>query len=132
MFNQKTGQGENHLIFWDYHVVLLQAGKIHDFNSSLDFSTPLKRYLESSFADDRQLKKAMIPKFRVIPAVEFVDSFLSDRSHMKSDSGWHASPPDWPPISETCSNLHKFNNMTDTEFGEVMSQTKLLSKFTKS
>ena len=131
MFHQKTGQGENHLIFWDYHVVLLQASKVHDFNSLLGFSTPLEHYFGHSFADESQLKRVMIPKFRVIEAADFVGSFLSDRSHMKFDHDWHSAPPNWPAISETCSNLHRFNDMTDEAFGEVMSQAELLSKYSK-
>jgi hypothetical protein len=130
MFFQKTGQGKDQLIFWDYHVVLLQAGDIHDFNSTLSFSTPLNHFLAYSFADESLLEAQMIPKFRVISAEDYVASFLSDRRHMKTQSGWSAPPPSWPVISESSSNLEQFSDMEDLTFGEVMSLSELLLKYT--
>jgi hypothetical protein len=38
-------------------------------------------------------------KFRVIPALEFLQNFASDRSHMKKANGeWIKNPPAYPPI----------------------------------
>ena len=129
MFFQWAGQGKNQLILWDYHVVLLQDGKIHDFNSTLSFSTPLHHYFAHSFADERLLQPEMMPKFRVISAEDFTASFLSDRSHMKSQLGWSAAPPSWPAISESSSNLESFTDMKDLEFGEILSAAQLLEQF---
>ena len=131
MFFQKDGQGKNQLIFWDYHVVLLHDGEIHDFNSTLSFSTPLQNYCAYSFADENLLEPQMIPKFRVLSAKDYVASFLSDRRHMKSQSGWDAPPPSWPPISKSSSNLQRFSDMQDFEFGEILGLTELLWKYNK-
>lgn len=129
MFHQRNGRGENRLIFWDYHVVLLQAGMIHDFNSSLSFSTPIEHYFDYSFALEHQLEPPMIPRFRVLPAADYTTSFLSDRRHMKSESGWQATPPDWPAISDSSSNLKQFCDMSDFEYGDVLTQSELLIKY---
>lgn len=129
MFFQKTGQGKHQLIFWDYHVVLLQDGKIHDFNSTLSLSTPSQNYFAHSFADEARLKPLQIPYFRVLSSKDYVESFASDRRHMKTQSGWNAPPPDWPLISATSSNLKQFTDMRDTTFGEVLNQAEVWEQY---
>ncbi|PID45820.1 MAG: hypothetical protein CSB47_06855 [Proteobacteria bacterium] len=129
MYFQKTGQGKDKLIFWDYHVVLLHQGMILDFSSELGFSTPLKYYLDLSFIDEDLLEPSLVPKFRILSDTEYVTFFQSDRRHMMSDSGWSATPPDWPLISENASNLEQFTNMRDLTFGKVFSAKGLLEYY---
>ncbi|KAK6011314.1 hypothetical protein OSTOST_23607 [Ostertagia ostertagi] len=51
--------------------------------------------------------------FRVIPCVEYLTHFSSDRSHMKDENGeWIAPPPDWEPISKNgLNNINDFISM---------------------
>ncbi|MEZ5453950.1 MAG: hypothetical protein R3E93_14210 [Thiothrix sp.] len=128
---QRTAESEDEPILWDYHVVLLwNAGQgaryILDFDTTLPFCTPVKVYFRQSFINETRLRREFIPLFRVIPAADYVNTLLSDRRHMKTASGWLAEPPPWPAISATESNLHKFTDMNDLEYGQVMTLSELL------
>jgi hypothetical protein len=127
MLYQEGSEHPSSPIFWDYHVVLLKDGYIHDFNSTLPFSTSIKEYFERSFIDESLLTPIQKPMFRVLLATDYVEFFLSDRRHMKTADNWDAPPPDWPMISETTSNLHRFIDMRDLEFGRVLCATELLA-----
>lgn len=128
MLCQQGGEHPSQPIFWDYHVVLLRDGCIHDFNTRLPFSTPIMEYFEQSFIDESLLAPLQIPMFRVLSAEDYVELFLSDRRHMRTADGWNAPPPDWPLISETTSNLRRFIDMRDLEFGKVLSADELLNQ----
>ena len=122
-------QGSEHLgypIFWDYHVVLLKDGHIHDFNSALPFSTSISEYFEKSFIDEDLLPPKQIPMFKVLSAENYVALFMSDRRHMKCGDDWNAPPPDWPLISQASSNLEQFTDMQDPTFGQVLSAAELV------
>lgn len=97
-----------------------------DFDTTLSFCSPVEDYFRQSFLDEDYLKPAFVPLFRVMPASDYVTQLLSDRSHMRTAAGWMAEPPDWPPISMMESNLEKFIDMTDREFGQVMTAEQLL------
>jgi hypothetical protein len=47
---------------------------------------------------------------------------------MKTATGWLSPPPAWPPISATTSNLQKFTDMSDPEYGQIMSASALLQR----
>lgn len=126
MLCQQGGEGEEHLVCWDYHVIFLHEGNILDFNSTLTFPTPSEQYFNESFIDENLLPEALIPVFRVMRASEYAESFLSDRRHMRTKHGWSAPPPDWPLISKSRSNLAQFADMRDPEFGEVLSLSEVL------
>ena len=127
MLCQENSDGTGYPIFWDYHVVLLNDGCIHDFNSTLPFSTSIAEYFEKSFIDESLLAPMQKPMFRVLTADDYIEFFLSDRRHMKTADSWNAPPPDWPMISETTSNLNRFIDMRDLEFGRVLSAGELLA-----
>lgn len=132
MLCQQGSENQGSLVFWDYHVVLLKDGNIHDFNTTLPFSSGVNDYFAQSFIDENRLSPLQVPVFRVIPADEFVTAFQSDRSHMKTSEGWSAEPPEWPLISELSSNLGQFANMGDLKFGQVLSASELLNKVTNN
>jgi hypothetical protein len=118
---------------WDYHVVLLwhtqDARYILDFDTTLPFCTLAEDYCRQAFLDDACLKSKFVPWFRVMPAGEYATRLLSDRRHMRTASGgWQAEPPDWPPTSASESNLYKFTDMNDPEFGQIMSVSELLQR----
>ena len=127
MLCQAGSDHPSYPIFWDYHVVLLKDGYIHDFNSTLPFTTSVAEYFERSFIDESLLTPLQRPMFRVLSAEDYVTFFQSDRRHMKTADNWDAPPPDWPMISETSSNLHRFIDMRDLEFGRVLCATELLA-----
>jgi len=126
MLCQSGSDQPGYPIFWDYHVVLLKNGYIHDFNSTLPFSTSISEYFEKSFIDESLLPPSQIPMFRVLSAEDYVALFMSDRRHMKTADGWNAPPPEWPLISQASSNLGQFTDMKDPAFGQVLSATELL------
>ena len=128
----QQGEQPGYPVFWDYHVVLLKNGNIHDFNTTLPFTTPIAQYFECSFIDEGLLGSQQIPMFRVLSAEDYVRWFLSDRRHMKTSDGWSAQPPKWPLISETTSNLHQFTDMTDAKFGVVWNATEMLKNYARS
>lgn len=128
---QRAAETPDTPMLWDYHVVLLwSAGKgaryILDFDTTLPFCTPAASYLQRSFLHEEQIKPDFIPLFRVMPASEYHALLRSDRSHMKTSQGWLAEPPPWLPLSANGSNLHKFTDMRDREFGQVLTKARLL------
>lgn len=127
MLCQQGCENQGSLVFWDYHVVLLKDGKIFDFNTTLPFSSLVESYFAQSFINESRLRPLQVAMFRVMPANEFVAAFQSDRSHMKTTDGWSAEPPEWPLISESSSNLDRFADMEDLEFGRVLSASELLN-----
>ena len=130
ILRQRAADAPDMPLLWDYHVVLLWlAGKgvryILDFDTTLPFCTPANHYFQQSFIDERRLRPAFVPLFRVMPAREYAANLLSDRRHMKTANGWLAEPPAWPPISATESNLQKFTDMNDREYGQILTMTYL-------
>jgi len=119
-------------IFWDYHVILLVQGEtnqILDFDTSLPFNNDVASYFADSFIDNNLLTADLIPLFRVVAASDYVRMFSSDRSHMQSESGWLAPPPDWTPIVKSENNLSEFIDMNNEKLGEVLPYDEILKGF---
>ena len=132
MLNQQAAKDPLSPILWDYHVVLLTTGvetRIVDFDTSLSFSTDIKTYLRRSFFDSKQIKIEHIPLFRLISCKEYSTRFSSDRSHMKTQTGWLATPPSWPTIVNKDNNLDQFTNMNNRDIGEIMTLEDLLERY---
>ncbi len=129
---QRAADAPDEPLLWDYHVVLLwhapdAARYILDFDTTLPFCTAVADYFCQSLLDEGELKPRFIPRLRVMPAGEYVTRLLSDRRHMRTANGrWQAEPPAWPPTSATESNLHKFSDMNDLEFGRILTVAQLL------
>ena len=120
-------------IFWDYHVILLIQGEtnqILDFDTTLAFNNDVETYFSQSFVDNALLEDEHRPLFRLIPASEYVEKFSSNRSHMKTESGWLAPPPPWPPIIKAENNLSAYIDMNDLKIGEVLTYDEMLERFT--
>lgn len=106
--NQSSGGG----ITWDYHVVcvckLQGALRVFDFDSTLEWGIPFKKYMEATFLNKAQQPK---PGFRVVSGEQYAQVFCSDRSHMRKEDGtWQQGQPDWPPIQQpevTSTALHQ-------------------------
>ena len=131
MLNQRASEHPEWPIFWDYHVVLLHANnQIFDFDTTLAFNTDIGSYFSEPFVDERLLSDKETPLFRLVPSDEFVRSFSSDRSHMKTPTGWLSSPPSWSVIGSTGTNLAEFIQANDNQFGELLTYDAVLSRFT--
>jgi hypothetical protein len=88
-------------VCWDYHVVLAEAApsgwRIWDLDTRLGLPCDADRWLDLTFQDPQRVPAQYHPRFRVVPSVEFVENFASDRSHMRSPSGrYRRPPPPWP------------------------------------
>ena len=116
-------------LLWDYHVVLLWPTQnqtyLVDFDTFLAFCTPIADYFQRSFLAETRLKPQFIPLFRVLQARDYVRVLRSDRSHMKTPTGWLTPPPPWPAISPHDNNLHQLTDMTDHHYGRIYTASEL-------
>jgi hypothetical protein len=132
MLNQRASQHPTLPIFWDYHVVLLvmnEDNQIFDFDTTLPFNTNIETYFNQSFIDERLLSEIERPLFRLVPSSEFSKLFSSDRSHMKTTSGWLATPPSWPCIGNSTANLSEFIQPSNNRFGKLLSYHEIINRF---
>ncbi|MFT7371690.1 MAG: hypothetical protein ACI9T9_000366 [Oleiphilaceae bacterium] len=132
MLNQRASGHPALPIFWDYHVVLLlmsESNQIFDFDTRLPFHTDVASYFSESFVNENLLSDKETPLFRIVPSEEFALSFCSDRSHMKTPTGWHAPPPNWPPIGNIGTNLADYIQTNDNQFGKLLSAEAMLRRF---
>ncbi|KAL5662063.1 hypothetical protein ACJX0J_029188, partial [Zea mays] len=106
LWHQKAGHSDDGFICWDYHVICIQSRRskevldfVWDLDSDLPFPSPLIQYVSEaiqplSFGNSRYARL-----FRVVHAPVFLQSFASDRSHMKDPEGnWIQLPPKYEPI----------------------------------
>jgi len=136
LWRQKAGRDEEKLVIWDYHVVFIykpdQRTLVYDLDSELPFPTYFHKYVTETFRTDAILNQEYHRVFRVIPAATFLNTFSSDRRHMrKSDGSWLKPPPPYPCIQTpaTQHNLDDFINMETSDLGEVLSLTEFVKKF---
>ncbi len=99
---QKSINGDE-VVWWNYHVVLLADNKdsafIYDFDSTLPVPSTAKEYFSKTF--DFSINEGVIdsPYFKIIDSDTYLDSFNSDRGHMKDSFGkWLSEPPKWQII----------------------------------
>ena len=133
MLSQRASGHPTLPIFWDYHVVLLvtsENNQILDFDTTLAFNTDIEPYFSASFVDESLLSDKEIPLFRLVPSGEFARAFSSDRSHMKTATGWLSPPPRWPIIGNVGTNLARFIQANDNPLGELLTYDAMLSRFT--
>ncbi|CAB3364355.1 protein N-terminal glutamine amidohydrolase [Cloeon dipterum] len=140
LWRQKAGREEEKLVFWDYHVILLyqpdERCVVYDLDSQLPFPTYFHKYVTETFRTDQILKPAYYRYFRVLPASVYLQTFSSDRSHMRRpDGSWSKPPPSWPLVQTggpDKMNLDSFISMdTRKGCGEVFSLTEFVKKFYK-
>jgi hypothetical protein len=121
MWNQRAGKGKP--IVWDYHVVLLVADpwEVWDLDTTLGLPLPALEYLALSFHPS--VPAPFQPRFRLVDADLFRETFASDRAHMRApDGGFQKPPPPWPPILApgTPPNLLSFIDIQAPFLGEVL------------
>jgi hypothetical protein len=105
------------LVLWDYHVVLLDGGKVWDLDSTLGCPVDLDVWIQESFYP---LVPGYGPRFRVVDASTYRSRFASDRSHMLDAEGLPLKPPPpWPRIGEGMT-LMDFVDLETPFVGEVL------------
>ena len=122
-WGQRAAAEEGMPVLWDYHVVLLHREStwmIYDFDSTAQFPISAEDYLEHTFPQSEEVSGAFSPLFRIIAGKEYVENFVSDRSHRRdSDGDWSAPPPEWPTIGGNRTNT--FPQFITTDKGDVVS-----------
>ncbi|TIA92374.1 hypothetical protein E3P99_00691 [Wallemia hederae] len=118
LFEQEASQYDApHPVLWDYHVILLLslAGReyVVDLDTRLDKVIEKNAYLEHTFSS--KTPPAYRASISVTPAHIFLNTFASDRRHMKSASGVFSSPPPpWSCIKGTdASSPHNLDDWID-------------------
>ncbi|CAL1588133.1 unnamed protein product [Knipowitschia caucasica] len=137
LWKQRSSVGEGPVV-WDYHVVLVWSGPgveplVFDLDSILDFPCTLQQFVRESLRSDQQLLPQFHRMVRLVPAGLFLQTFSSDRSHMKRPDGtWSATLPEYPPIltPDTNFNLDQFIQMKqDLDLGWVYSLQDFKTRF---
>jgi protein N-terminal glutamine amidohydrolase len=125
-------------VVWDYHVVLLveaAAGPvIFDLDSTLPFPSKLGVYLRKTFHDQSNVVEEYRAKLRVIDSKSFLESFCSDRAHMRNaDGSWKAPPPAWPEIKAKARPWPLFDvlDLSKRDFGRIVTVDALAESFAK-
>jgi hypothetical protein len=131
VWHQRAAERPTWPIFWDYHVVLLVEGpwEVWDFDTLLGLPVPAADYLRRSFPEG--LRDPHHPRFRVVDAEIFAETFASDRSHMRGAGGrYQKPPPPWPAIGHpgAASNLMRFADVTTPFLGEVIDLSGMLER----
>eukprot|EP00095_Tigriopus_kingsejongensis_P005849 snap_masked-scaffold697_size109876-processed-gene-0.13 protein:Tk05849 transcript:snap_masked-scaffold697_size109876-processed-gene-0.13-mRNA-1 annotation:"protein n-terminal glutamine amidohydrolase" len=137
LWRQKAGKDEEKLVIWDYHVLFLykpdQRCLVFDLDSDLPFPTYFHKYVTETFRTDAILNPEYHRFFRVIPALTFLQSFASDRRHMKKpDDTWMKPPPPYPCIqtADSAHNLDSFISMDPlVGVGEILSLKEFVQRF---
>lgn len=116
-------------IVWDYHVVVLlpDHGLVVDLDDRERTAWPVREWLPHAF---RSPSTRHAPRFRIVPAAEFLATFSSDRSHMRDAAGRPMQPfPRWPaPFLEVHgNNLQRFLAVDDPIAGRVVGAEELLT-----
>ena len=118
-------------IIWDYHVVYYSPHEgVMDFDTCCPFPCEPSQYLELSFNNiQKQVTAEYKPYFRVIPAIDYLKQFSSNRSHMLNDKGkYRQLPPKWPCIGDG-NTFSAFIRFDDKAYGNIYSLDDLLLRF---
>ena len=134
--NNKGGEDDDGFVLWDYHVIFVYRApeglEVFDLDNDLPFPCPMARYAREALHPETDFKPEFRRKFRVVPALEFVTTFASDRSHMRlEDGGWMKAPPAYPAIKtqKSSNNLDTFlvMNLKSASFGRLLDLQRSLS-----
>lgn len=98
LFHQQASQYDMPFpVLWDYHVIALLS--LDGIEYVVDLDTRLDRVCRKSEYFGKTFSKHTPEQYRAVvsltPAHIFLNTFASDRRHMKSNSGHYSSPP--PP-----------------------------------
>ena len=119
---------------FDYHTIFLVNSStkyctVYDLDCQVIYPMPFEPYCQFSYKDKQGLNA---PTFRVIPFLEFLQNFASDRSHMIKEGSFIKPPPKENCIETetTKMNLNDFVSMDpDRGVGTVLSLEEFEQKF---
>jgi len=144
LWRQRAGRDEEKLVIWDYHVIFIykpdERCLVYDLDSDLPFPTYFHKYVTETFRTDAILNPEYHRFFRVIPAGQFLQTFASDRRHMKKpDGSWMKPPPPYPCIlppnvgGSTLSTSHNLDDFISMDpnlgIGDVLNLTEFVKRF---
>lgn len=133
---QMASNLEDGLVKWDYHVICVsrcvvenidspERFRVFDLDSRMPWGASLEEYVHETFPPGLQRRRAKDqPRFRVVPAHEFLQTFASDRSHMRCKNGsWSEPPPRYDPIcgqrADCSHNLDRFRDVDPDDLEEL-------------
>lgn len=92
-------------VWWNYHVILLASKSgstlVYDFDTTLTVPISGSEYMLLTFGETVNFEADLLPCFKVLDASDYLNSFVSDRSHMRDQHGnWLSPPPHWPSIGK--------------------------------
>lgn len=132
---QRAGP-EDGFVVWDYHVIAIvrrDGVEAWDLDTRLGMPLGLADYLAGTFpVAAAPTGPPFAPRFRLIEGDDFVATFHTDRSHMRTAEGWLQPPPPWPPPSSPGGgggNLMRFVDLDDPIAGEVLDLCGLKGRF---
>ncbi|KAH0545054.1 hypothetical protein FGG08_000825 [Glutinoglossum americanum] len=165
-FCQRSASDRNAPVYWDYHVILVSRicngpqpfVVVFDLDSALaetrGSAIPFAIYVAMTFYNAgsdpmaRSLSTYRIREaprsFRVIPGMEYLRNFSSDRSHMRKgdaqrmDEEWISPPPPYPPIINEdglTNTFARYRDFTSRDcellpiYGRIVDQATFLRKF---
>jgi hypothetical protein len=134
---QSLGEGRELPVFWDYHVLLLvynDGWRVWDLDTTLGLPASAETYFQKTFLSAGIDLENCDVILRLIASESYVQSFSSDRSHMKSPTGkWLAPPPEWPAITKgDKSNLLDWLDIGRDDPGQVHTLAEFMSNFLTS
>jgi len=98
---------------------------VWDLDSDLPFPSPFSQYVSDAIQPLAFGDSIYRRLFRVVHAPLFLQSFASDRSHMKDPTGnWIQLPPKYAPIMSadgTTNNLHEYITMSVDDVADIES-----------
>lgn len=101
-WDQRMCEAPDYPVWWDYHVILfvkVDDWRVYDLDTALPFPVAASTYLRQTFRFQGRMPEVIRPRFLLFDGEAYVQSFSSDRSHMRDgDGAWYAPPPEWPPI----------------------------------
>lgn len=116
VWSQRASPRPTEPIVWDYHVVLRVGDEIRDPDCRAGARLPAAAWLAASFPHGWSIFDRYLPRFRFVPAERFLESFASDRRHMRRPNGSYLQPPPaWPPIVTPDGRAHTLPVFLDFE-----------------
>ncbi|KAM7538050.1 hypothetical protein Aperf_G00000069315 [Anoplocephala perfoliata] len=152
LFFQKSGYSPDGVVVWDYHVIAVlrpqskSRFQVYDLDTTLEFPCDMSRYWALAIRSNSSFKDSYKRFFRVVDGDMFLRHFASDRSHMRTSSGWIAPPPnyeaiatsdsvhslpqymDFPPSSDCLDSFSK-DQLTSLPFGVVATENAFCAFF---
>ncbi|QDG49466.1 hypothetical protein FIV42_01540 [Persicimonas caeni] len=136
LWAQRAAREQGAPVVWDYHVVLVDASgpqaMVWDLDTLVGAPVPFAVWWQATFPFGATVPEPFQPQFRVVPAGVFLQTFSSDRSHMRDAQGhWQAPPPEWAPIfrPDEGMNLDRFIDMDSDFVGEVLDAAAMRRRF---